>query len=82
MSVAQLELRVNGVDFSYSSQEGEDVARVRFSVTDPVDGEINASGRVAISMEEYMINPSLSALAELTRTKLIERLEPKEEKED
>lgn len=82
-AIEQLDVRVSGVDFTYSNGNGViDVVRLRFNVTDPL-GEINASGRVQISKEEYLSNQDFAALADLARAKLIERLEgPKEETEE
>ncbi|PAE84983.1 hypothetical protein CHH77_02375 [Shouchella clausii] len=74
-AIEQLDVRVSGVDFTYSNGNGViDVVRLRFNVTDPL-GEINASGRVQISKEEYLSNQDFAALAALARAKLIERLE-------
>lgn len=81
MNGTQLDLRVNGVDFTYDSEQGVDVVRVRFTVTDP-QGEINANGRVAVTTDEYFSAQGFVALAELARTKLVGRLEgPTEEVE-
>ena len=82
LGVEKLDLRVSGVDFSYSStEEGIEGVRLRFFVTDPT-GEINASGRVQVTMEEYFQAPGLVALVDLIREKFIYRLEaPTEEAE-
>lgn len=80
MAIEQLDLRVSGVDFTYANGN-IDVIRLRFNVTDPTN-EINASGRVQVSQEEYFSSQGLGALADLARAKLIERLDgPKEEPE-
>ncbi|WP_156321130.1 hypothetical protein [Bacillus sp. JCM 19041] len=55
--------------------------RLRFFVTDPT-GEINASGRVQVTMEEYFQASGLVAMTDLAREKLIYRFEvPTEEAE-
>ncbi|GAF23257.1 hypothetical protein JCM19047_3063 [Bacillus sp. JCM 19047] len=76
--VEKLDVRVSGVDFTYNFEEEVDEVRLRFNVTDPT-GDINANGRVVVSMDEYVQDPRLLALADLARVKLIKRLEPKEE---
>ncbi|AIC93838.1 hypothetical protein [Shouchella lehensis] len=76
--VEKLDVRVSGVDFTYNFEEEVDEVRLRFNVTDPT-GDINANGRVVVTMEEYVQDPRLLALADLAREKLIKRLEPKEE---
>ncbi|KYG34903.1 hypothetical protein [Alkalihalobacillus trypoxylicola] len=70
--VQALDFRVSGVDFTHSNGEVSGV-RIRFNATDPL-GEINASGRVAATMQEYLANPGLNALAGLAKEKFIERL--------
>ncbi|KQL55799.1 MULTISPECIES: hypothetical protein [Bacillaceae] len=76
--VEKLDVRVSGVDFTYNFEEEVDEVRLRFNVTDPT-GDINANGRVVVTMDEYVQDPRLLALADLAREKLIKRLEPKEE---
>lgn len=78
MNNLQLDLRVNGVDFTYDNEQDIDMVRVRFTVTDP-QGEINASGRVAVTTDEYFSAHGFEALAELARTKLVDRLEGSKE---
>lgn len=82
MTVEQLQLRVTNVEFTYTSDNADlDAVRLRFNVTDPT-GEINASGRVLVTTDEYINSPGLVALADLAREKLIARLEEPEESEE
>lgn len=78
--VEQLDVRVSGVDFTYNFTEEVDEVRLRFIVTDPT-GDINANGRVAVTMDEYVQDPRLVALAHLAREKVIARLQPKKDEE-
>ncbi|KYG30416.1 hypothetical protein [Alkalihalobacillus trypoxylicola] len=73
LELVPLNFRVTGVDFPYGNGEVSGV-RIRFNVTDSI-GEINSSGRVSATMEEYATNSDLTALAGLARQKFIERLE-------
>ncbi|MED4124036.1 hypothetical protein P4641_08610 [Halalkalibacterium halodurans] len=64
-----LEIRINAIEFV-----NDNSVHLRFNGSD-VERQINISGYVSISIEEYATNAQLSQLRELIRQKVIERLE-------
>ncbi|SNZ09913.1 hypothetical protein SAMN05421503_1415 [Terribacillus aidingensis] len=71
---APIKIKVTGVTFVYT-EDGLDLKEVAtsFNSTDTLQ-QAYASGQIMISKEEYFGNPNLSALADLVRTKFIDRL--------
>ncbi|MFJ5750109.1 hypothetical protein ACIP97_16250 [Peribacillus frigoritolerans] len=47
--------------------------------TKDLEGSINLNGYIPLTTEEYQGNEALSALTEVARTKIINRLQPKAE---
>lgn len=72
-----LEIQITATNIRYADG-GVSSVNVQFQSKDS-EGTINLSGYIPLSSEEYLGNEALSALTEVARTKIINRLQPKAE---
>jgi hypothetical protein len=72
-----LEIQITATNIRYADG-GVSSVNVQFQSKDP-EGSINLNGYIPLTTEEYQGNESLSALTEVARTKIINRLQPKAE---
>lgn len=63
-----LEIRVNAIEFVNDNK-----VHIRFNGSD-VERQINISGYVTVTVEEYEANSQMEQLKELVRAKVVERL--------
>lgn len=68
-----LEIQIVGTNIRYADG-GVSSVHVQFQSRDP-EGTINLSGYIPLTSEEYQGNESLTALKEVVRIKLIQRLQ-------
>ncbi|CAK6472687.1 hypothetical protein BFRIG_01886 [Peribacillus frigoritolerans] len=69
-----LEIQITATNIRYADG-GVSSVNVQFQSKDS-EGTINLSGYIPLSSEEYLGNEALSALTEVARTKIINRLQP------
>ncbi len=67
------EIQITGTNIRYADG-GISNVHVQFQGKDP-EGTVNLNGYIPLTGEEYQGNESLTALKEVVRTKLIQRLE-------
>ncbi|MGG0284135.1 hypothetical protein ABEY41_03190 [Peribacillus butanolivorans] len=72
-----LEIQITATNIRYADG-GVSAVNVQFQSKDS-EGTINLSGYIPLNSEEYQGNEALSALTEVVRTKLINRLQPQAE---
>lgn len=72
-----LEIQITATNIRYADG-GVSSVNVQFQSKDP-EGSINLNGYIPLTTEEYQGNEALSALTEVARTKIINRLQPKTE---
>ncbi|MFP3324934.1 hypothetical protein SB775_09280 [Peribacillus sp. SIMBA_075] len=69
-----LEIQITTTNIRYADG-GVSSVNVQFQSKDP-EGSINLNGYIPLTTEEYQGNEALSALTEVARTKIINRLQP------
>ncbi|MGW6384178.1 hypothetical protein [Peribacillus butanolivorans] len=72
-----LEIQITATNIRYADG-GVSAVNVQFQSKDS-EGAINLSGYIPLTTEEYQGNEALSALTEVVREKLIDRLKPQAE---
>ncbi len=68
-----LEIQITGTNIRYADG-GVASVHVQFQARDP-EGAINLNGYIPLTGQEYQGNESLSALKEVVRVKLVQKLE-------